>query len=242
MSQAVVKRSTRTLRSGAVLPSVRSESPLGPLPNSTSSPASTPGNDEPSSKALGKRPERATNGLTDPSVSEKEKDPKATEKKRVLPSRASRWAGNVLGPGSSVVDEMILDAQKRAGEYIVNSQLLRETHFTLFIQISKRPTSPYYRTVLYSSSQRTRPQSRRRQRSPMRACSTRPVYSMHAKRRKSSRRRNSASYPKMELWEVACELDARRFVPLQLHIYDLDSESFFLYAYRSPQTPPMPCT
>ncbi|KDQ15620.1 hypothetical protein BOTBODRAFT_54513 [Botryobasidium botryosum FD-172 SS1] len=114
MSQAVTKSSTRTLRSGAVLPSARSESPLGPLPNTTSSPASTPRNDEPSSKALGKRPERVTSGSADPNVSEKEKDPKATEKKRVLPSRASRWAGNVLGPGSSVVDEMILDAQKRA--------------------------------------------------------------------------------------------------------------------------------
>ena len=69
---------------------------------------------KPSAKALGKRPERphieaqiatndATTTLEDPGIK------RAT---RVLPSRSSRRA---LGGGSSLVDELVLDAQQRSG-------------------------------------------------------------------------------------------------------------------------------
>ena len=69
---------------------------------------------KPSAKALGKRPERphieaqiATNDATTPL-----EDPGIKKATRVLPSRSSRRA---LGGGSSLVDELVLDAQQRAG-------------------------------------------------------------------------------------------------------------------------------
>ncbi len=79
----------------------------------------------PSEKALGKRPERprraivvAEHAQTPPN------EPQAKKATRILPSRSSRRA---LGLGNSSIDELIADAQQRAGESHIHDWFFSRT-------------------------------------------------------------------------------------------------------------------
>ena len=79
----------------------------------------------PSEKALGKRPERPRRAIvTTEHAQTPPNEPQVKKATRVLPSRSSRHAP---GLGNSSIDELIADAQQRAGEKSIHGWFVSQT-------------------------------------------------------------------------------------------------------------------